>query len=634
MKGIVFFLLIILLFSTILSALNFSCAVPKNSSSATSYNEPNAGYVHQGYHEAGAVDYHWISGVSQGDLFLLNINLSPNVYYQSVVFYSNLTVVPAQDSGSWPGTHIHQFIADKTDRYLLRITSSSSFNYTIECNYPIADQPMYKQTGNHEAGAVDYHWISGVSQGDLFLLNINLSPNVYYQSVVFYSNLTVVPAQDSGSWPGTHIHQFIADKTDRYLLRITSSSSFNYTIECNHPLVHIHSPEQLQLDRALSWFWSSNTSITSISLGDVDGDDQIEIVTGGYYNDGTRNVAQLVVLNGVNLAVENVKTWYWNGNTIINSVALGDVDGDDQIEIVTGGYYNDGTRNVAQLVVLNGVNLAVENVKTWYWNGNTIINSIAVSDVDSDGQIETVTGGSFFDGSRDVAQLCVWSSSLALENVKTWFWNGNTVINSVAAGDVDGDGVVEVVTGGYYNDGVRKVAQLIAWTGHNLAVDRITVWYWIDDTVINSVAIGDVDSDCLLEIVTGGYYNDGTRNIAQLIEWNGYLLKVDRLTGWYWTGDTVINSVAISQRDAHFQTEIVTGGQFNDGTRNNAQVIRWSGSTLTTEHIKSWYWTSNTSIKSVCVGELDNDSSNEIVTGGAFYDGTRLNSQLTMWGIT
>ena len=82
------------------------------------------------------------------------------------------------------------------------------------------------------------------------------------------------------------------------------------------------------------------------------------------------------------------------------------------------------------------------------------------------------------------------------------------------------------------------------------------------------------------------------------------------------------------------QTEIVTGGQFNDGTRDNAQLVVWSGSTLAAENIKSWYWTSNTTINSVAIGELNNDFSSEIVTGGAFYDGTRLNSQLTVWGMT
>ena len=86
---------------------------------------------------------------------------------------------------------------------------------------------------------------------------------------------------------------------------------------------------------------------------------------------------------------------------------------------------------------------------------------------------------------------------------------------------------------------------LLSGMGLTLAVDSLTGWYWTGNTVINSVAVGDVDGDGQVEIVTGGYFNDGVRNNAQLIEWNGSSLTVDRLSGWYWTGNTVINSVAL-----------------------------------------------------------------------------------------
>ena len=54
-----------------------------------------------------------------------------------------------------------------------------------------------------------------------------------------------------------------------------------------------------------------------------------------------------------------------------------------------------------------------------------------------------------------------------------------------------------------------------------LGVEDLTSWYWTSNTVINSVVSGDVDNDGLKEIVTGGYFFDGTRNVAQLIVWNG-----------------------------------------------------------------------------------------------------------------
>jgi hypothetical protein len=51
------------------------------------------------------------------------------------------------------------------------------------------------------------------------------------------------------------------------------------------------------------------------------------------------------------LTLQSVQTWYWTGITNIHSVAKGDVDDDGQVEIVTGGYHYDGTRNNAQLCV-------------------------------------------------------------------------------------------------------------------------------------------------------------------------------------------------------------------------------------------------------------------------------------------
>ena len=86
-------------------------------------------------------------------------------------------------------------------------------------------------------------------------------------------------------------------------------------------------------------------------------------------------------------------------------------------------------------------------------------------------------------------------------------------------GDVDGDGKKEIVTGGFYGNAGLSIAQLCIWSGSQLDPENVKTWYWDDDTGIYSIAVGDLNGDSKTEIITGGYFNDGARNNAQLCVW-------------------------------------------------------------------------------------------------------------------
>ncbi len=215
----------------------------------------------------------------------------------------------------------------------------------------------------------------------------------------------------------------------------------------------------------------------------------------------------------------NSTAWFSTSDTNIASVAVGDVNGDNQTEIVTAGTYNDGFRYNAQLIVWNSSTLTAENIKGWYWVDNTDIASVAARDVNGDNQTEIITGGSYFDGVRPNAQLIVWNgSSLAAEGINSWFTTSNTTINSVAFGDVDASGSVEIVTGGQYFDGVTYNAQLEILNGVSLALKDYYAWISTATTLVNSVAVDNLNT-LTVHIITAGQYNDLTRFDAQLRVW-------------------------------------------------------------------------------------------------------------------
>jgi hypothetical protein len=381
-----------------------------------------------------------------------------------------------------------------------------------------------------------------------------------------------------------------------------------------------------------SWFTTSDTSNAATAIGDVNGDGVKEIVTAGYFNDGTRFVAQLSVWNATTLALEQRTSWCWLADNSLSSVAIANITGGNGLDIVTGGAFFDGTRWIAQLIVWNGTSLVAEKMTSWFWTGDTEISSVAVANVTGGSSLDIVTGGAFFDNTRWIAQLIVWNSTtMAAQKISSWFWTSNTYINALTIANVTGGSSLDIVTGGAFFDNTRLIAQLIVWNSTTMAAQRLTSWFWTSDTTINTLAVTNVTGGSSPDIVTGGTSFDNTRLIAQLIVWNSTTMAAQRLTSWFWTSDTTINSIAIANYTGGSSLDIFTAGSYNDGLRNNAQLIDWNSSTLVAGSIATWFTTSNTVANSIAIGNLG-ITGNRIVVGGSCFDGTRENAQITIWG--
>lgn len=381
-----------------------------------------------------------------------------------------------------------------------------------------------------------------------------------------------------------------------------------------------------------SWYWTSDTNASGLVVGDVNNDTQTELVTSGYFNDGIRWSSHVIMWNASSLAAESTTAWYWANDTQVSSIAVGDVDGDGGLELVTGGEFFDGYRWNAQLIVWNGSTLIAEKTTNWYWTDNTEVSSVTVGNITGGLGLDIVTGGAFFDGTRWNSQLIVWSgTTLLAEKVTSWYWTSDTYINSLAVANVTGGTSLSIVTGGAFNDGTRSNSQLIVWDAPTLAVQSLTSWYWTGNTEIASLAVGNVTGGTAPNIVTGGFFFDGTRLNSQLILWNAQTLAVQAQTSWFNVANTTVSSVAVGNFSGGTSLNVVTGGTFFDGARNNGQVIVWNGATLAAVSTATWFTTSNTQVSSVGIVDYG-ISGKRIAAAGQYYDSVRAVGSLTVWG--
>jgi hypothetical protein len=218
----------------------------------------------------------------------------------------------------------------------------------------------------------------------------------------------------------------------------------------------------------------------SVFAYNLNSDGVVEIVTAGYANSLENSTGQLSVWqwDGQILSLMGIKEWRLvdgyalnsaggtQGNTLVSTVKVADVDDDSVPEIVTSGFTYDGTKVEGQLRIWNwsGGVLNLEKSQEWVNLDITQHTSMSINDVDGDGKKEIVTSGytagygSFAVNATDKsrAELRVWSwdgNTLTLKQQKDWIVGESVSAWNVGTGDVDNDGVVEIVTVGCMQTG-------------------------------------------------------------------------------------------------------------------------------------------------------------------------------------
>ena len=217
----------------------------------------------------------------------------------------------------------------------------------------------------------------------------------------------------------------------------------------------------------------------STALGDVDGDGDLDIVVANEAAQGNR----IYVNDGSGTFTDFGQSLGTNDSQF---VALGDVDDDGDLDMVVANF-NQGNRVYNN----NGSGLFTDSGQSL---GTNISHSIALGDVDDDGDLDMVVGNSV--GNR------IYSNDGNGTFTDSGQSLGTNISHSVVLGDVDGDGDLDMVVVGVQGNRVysNNGSGLFTDSGQSLGTN---------DSL--SVALGDVDVDGDLDMVVANFNRQGNR---------------------------------------------------------------------------------------------------------------------------
>jgi hypothetical protein len=317
-----------------------------------------------------------------------------------------------------------------------------------------------------------------------------------------------------------------------------------------------------------------------VAAGDVDGDGRTEIVVGGTQ----AYLPTIRIFSAQGELLSELSSPLYNGRAL----AVEDLDGDGKAEIVT----TPGPGYDASVAVLDSVG----SLRSWFQAyPYSFINGVRVAagDLDGDGNIEYVTG----QGPGSTSELAVFDQD-GVDRARLHPFGETWEGLYVAAGDVDGDGKADVIAAKGWGEPHVKA---LDGKGEELAS-----FLAYDPSFQGGVrvATGDLDDDGVSEIVTAP--GPGGPPVIRVFDSNG-----KRRASFYGFDPAFAGGVyvAAGDLDGDGRAEIVVGS----GTTPEVRVL--SGDGVLRKSFDAYVRTNEyTDGVRVAIGDVNGDGTGEIVT--------------------
>ena len=330
--------------------------------------------------------------------------------------------------------------------------------------------------------------------------------------------------------------------------------------------------------------YSYDAQIYDLEICDIDRDNNLDVIV-TYSHSDIKSYIDAYELNGSQK--KNLGFPFLLPGKILSEVSIGDLDNDDFVEIVTSiSIFTDEYHTTIYVFEYDGEKF----VESWHFKeskkSGEIIYSPSLGDIDGDGDLEIISGNQRFD---DQWKNIVYALHHDGTMVSGWPVTNKFYLGSYyatpAIGDIDNDGFSEVVVGSYFK-------YLYAWDGDGNRVSGNWPVFLNDDVRSHSPQLGDLDGDGEIEVVQiGGRYGnitilDGQGNIIQTLYpdvadycCNPALGDIDRdgdleifvnvgsyIYGWHHDGQKIAGvwPVFIGNITCNARTSIIIGDVNND----------------------------------------------------------------------
>ncbi len=392
--------------------------------------------------------------------------------------------------------------------------------------------------------------------------------------------------------------------------------------------------------------------------GDVDGDGYSDVIVGAAEYDNVEvDEGRAFVYFGASTGLDSNAAWSaesdLGGAFLGQSVAhAGDVNGDGFSDVIVGAPgLTNGHTNEGRAYVYLGSAAGLATSPAWTVESNQLnaqfgFSVASAGDVNGDGFSDVLVGAISFDnGQTNEGRVFLYlGSSTGLATIPSWTAESNQAFAqfgfSVAtAGDVNGDGLSDVIVGSYlYDNGQADEGRVSLYYGSATALSSTPAWTAESDQVdawfgYSVATAGDVNRDEYSDVIIGSIaYDNGEANEGRVFVYLGSSSGL--ATSPAWTAES-------DQGGAQFGHSVATAGdvngdgysdviigsnQYDNGSTDEGRAFVYTGSAsgLST----SFIWTAESDQSTAqfgrCVstaGDVNNDGYSDVIVGSGLYNG-------------